>query len=255
MADFFAPYKQEEIQIRQFKGKSPMFFRRFTMMGAYVTADLNVVNEWIPEGLSAVTLPGGIAVLAIHCFEYKESDIGPYNEVSVAVAVQPMGFRVPHFIRLGYSRLMNEYHGFVKVLPVTTEVAVYGGLDFFNYPKELGDISYRESAQHRICTVRNPGELDLSMEWEMKTTELNRKPSKITFYSYPVVAGRVQKAKLYVDTRAWSENVPGKGTFDWRFGKGKNAELLKGASLGRVISSFYLPDCRGVLFPPHSSPK
>lgn len=71
-------------------------------------------------------------------------------------------------------------------LPVTTEIALQGGVEVYNYPKYLADISYRETKNYRICTVRDRESQDLIVEFDGRKLE-TKHPSRpnLDFHNYP----------------------------------------------------------------------
>src|SRR5690606_29143851 len=76
------------------------------------------------------------------------------------------GMPILHQLRYGLSALKQTFSGFVYDLPVSTPISVAGGVEWFNFPKYLADITFRETANHRICSVREFEGKDLVMEFQ-----------------------------------------------------------------------------------------
>lgn len=253
VSPFFAGYQQKDVPIRQFTGKSPLFYPKVHMMSAVFTADIDVIRGWLPDKRCKPLRVGrrrGLA--AIHCFEYKDTDIGPYNEVSLSVGVH-YG-RLPAFspARLLSTALTGGYHGYVKELPVDTEVSLYGGLDYFNFPKYMADISFRETTRHRICTVRDPATMDLIVEVEGRKIRTEKPPAKMTFNSYPVKDGKTLHAKTLIHTRRWGKTFL-LGNSSVRIGRHPRSAPFTELDLGKQVEYLFAPECEAILFMPQKA--
>jgi len=254
---FFSPYPQKEVDIRGAAGKSPMFFRDFHMMGGVFTADLDGLRRLLPRGWVGrrpLRLPGRRGLLAIHCMEYRDTDIGPYNEISISVPVKRGWLPALSVLQLARSVGMREYHAFVAELPVTTETALHGGLDFFNYPKYLADITFRETAAHRVATLRDKETLDVIVELEGRKVPAPRSkhPDTMTLYTYPEIDGRAHRVKLLVNQLERGGAYLRRGA-SLRFGPHPKAERLRELRLGRQVQYLYAPRCEAVLFEPEAA--
>lgn len=254
-AGFFSGYRQEPVSIRGVPGKSPMFFRDFALMGGVFLADLARARAALPAGgYRPLRLPLGRALVAVHCMEYKDSDIGPYNEVALAVALRRGWLPFLSLFQAARAALTGTYHAYVKALPVTTETALHGGVDFFNYPKYLADISFRETAAHRVCTVRDAQSRDVILEFEGRRlatwAAAPQDENRLTLYTYPEFKGRPHRAKLLVNrVESGTSWLRGAGL---RLGSHPRAAEFAALGLGRVVEYTYAPRCQGVLFAPEA---
>lgn len=255
---FFKGYEQKKIPIRQFKGKTPLFYQDLNLMGCIFTADLKTIKKYLPsKEYHPLSILPGRGLAAIHCVEYKQSDIGPYNEVSLSIAVQYGKKSKPVPIHLLQSALKSDYHGYIKELPVTTDVALYGGIDFFNYPKYLADISFRETSSHRVCTLRDKESLDLILEFEaqkIKTRNFENIPflnkwSIMTLNAYPIKKGKPVHAKTLIHQKEFGVSflIP---RVNIRLGDHFRSKSFRELDLGKQIQFFYSPSCEGILFEP-----
>src|ERR1035437_5884139 len=168
MPKFFSGIEQEDIAIRQYAGKSPMFFRNFQLMAGVYTSDLAVCKSLVPNSKYHVLqiLPGR-ALIGIHCMEYLDSDVGPYNEVSISVGIAPKQtlFSPVNILK---SAITQNFHAYILQLPVTTEVAYFGGVDYFNYPKFVAKIDFEERDGCRVCTLSESGTGKMILTFEGK---------------------------------------------------------------------------------------
>ncbi|MBI5211171.1 MAG: acetoacetate decarboxylase family protein [Elusimicrobia bacterium] len=250
---FFDGYKQEPVSIRGAPGKSPMFFRDFNMMGATFLADLPRARAALPNGwYRPLSMPLRRALIGVHCMEYKDSDIGPYNEISLSIALKRGWLPFMSLLQAARSLQSQTYHAYIKALPVTTETALHGGIDFFNYPKYLADISFRETAAHRVCTLRDKDSHDVILEFEGRRIATwscaPKDENRLTLYTYPDIGGRPRRAKLLVN-RLESGTARLRGA-RLRLGSHPRAREFSALRPGPVVEYLYAPRCQGVLFKP-----
>ncbi len=253
MKNFFSGIEQEEIPIRQYVGKSPMFFRKFQLMAGIYTADLAACKKLMPGSHAHMlqVLPGR-CLIGIHCMEYYATDVGPYNEVSISVGISPKQplFSFPSIIR---SALTQNFHAFILQLPVTTEVAYFGGVDYFNYPKFVANIEFEEQQDKRICRLSEQGSNNLILEFEGKKIATKRtgngKFKTMTLNSYPIMDGKMVHAQMCVNTLEMGERFFG-SCGKVKIGSGDVADMLSKLDLGKEISYIHAPECRSVMYLP-----
>jgi hypothetical protein len=252
---FFEGYKQEPVSIRGVPGKSPMFFRDYHMMGGVFLADLAKAREALPKKwYRPLKMPLGKALVAVHCMEYKDSDIGPYNEISLSIALKRGWLPFMSMFQATRSIQTREYHAYIKSLPVTTATALHGGIDFFNYPKYLANITFRETAAHRVCTLRDNESGDVILEFEGRRISTwvcaPRDENVMTLYTYPEMKGRPMRAKLIIN-RVECGTAYGRGA-NLRYGSHARAADFSGLGIGRIVEYLYAPRCQGVMFAPEA---
>jgi len=259
MSRFLEHFQQEELMIRDFSSKTPLFFNDLSMLLGIFTADYNVAKQHLPSDDFKLISPfPGKALIGINCFEYKSTDVGAYNEVSIAVAVEKKGIK-PGFISIINSTLINNFHANILQLPVTTEVALHGGLDFFNYPKFLANIEYSENEKERICTVTDKSTKELLYRFsgkKIKTKKLDQnkpfnKLSKALYNSYPTMDSKLLKADLLVNQiekgMQWMGN-----SFTIEIGTHEKSKLLRDLNPKKQMQYMYLPKAEAILFEPKS---
>lgn len=245
---------QKPIAIRHWSSLSPLFYRDLSMMQGIFLADIDAARAMMPSARLRPT-PGlpGKALVAINCFEYRDTDVGPYNEVGISVAVQ-VNDRTPGPIAMLRSRLTRRYHGHVLELPVNTEIALAGGLDYFNYPKYLAKIVFVDEEKWRTCSVsdRETGKTIFSIRARRTATKM-RKPGRdanpSVYFSYPLKDGQLLKARLLMDVLERGGGLAGSG-FEYHAGDHPRAHSLRALRLGRLLEYVYAPRCQAVLFEP-----
>lgn len=250
MNAFFEGIAQEPITFHGFSGKAPMFFRDVRMMGGVFTCDLAAARALMPTPLHhpLAILPGR-GVAAIHCLEYADTDIGPYNEVSLSIAVAHGGRPWSSWARLLGAEMRGRYQAFVVDLPVTTEAAVHGGIDILGFPKWLARIDFAEEGERRICTVREGDDVVLRIAGEKAPTRDATK--EISLESYPRKDGSTLHAKMRVRLGAWASSMLSR-KMTVELGDGPRVAPYRSLGLGRQIGSLYAPRCEAILFRPEA---
>jgi Acetoacetate decarboxylase (ADC) len=89
-------------------------------------------------GLKPVPQEDGKGVVVIYCIEYRNTDIGPYNEVGLTVVAVAQGDPIPA--------------SYVVNLPVTTAVANRAGQEIWGYNKFLAAIDVK-SDRNKFATI------------------------------------------------------------------------------------------------------
>ena len=252
---FFSGTPQKDIKIRQFSAKSPVFYPNLEFMLGVFSGDLKAIRDFLPNSnYQPIRLSPHRGLVAIHCFEYKDSDVGPYNEISLSFPIQygrPTYF--PTQAALVKSILTDQYHAYVKELPVSTEISLYGGLDYFNYPKYLADITFRESAHHRVCTLRDPQTLDLIFEFEGRKLQTSgAQPRTMTLNSYPEKDGQAWRARVAMNIFASSTSyLPAPLSLcSTRLGEHSRSTPFEKLKLGSPLMYLYVPQAEAILFEP-----
>lgn len=254
--EFFAGVKQTPIEIRGQPARSPLFYRDLGMLMAVFSADLDAARTLLPSPRLRPLIPApGKALVGINCFEYRDTDVGPYNEVGISVAVKLDAGRRPGPWSALYSGLTRRYHGFVVTLPVNTEIALAGGVDFFNYPKYLARIEFDQAPRNLECRVvdRDSGELIFAFSGDRLRTRgpavgTSRRKS-CTFYSYPVIAGRPMRARLNLSLIEWASALL-RHAFRLEVGRHPRSAALAALAPGRLLQYLYAPRCQGILYEP-----
>ena len=154
-SSFFEGVRQIDIEIGGQPGKTPTFYYDGRGMTALFAARYGLLRELMPDPryVPARLVPG-LGVLAISCLEYRDTDIGPYNELLIGVPLSEPDFRANIPGRaLVAARRRGQQPSFVWQLPVTTEIALRGGVDFYNFPKFIAEIEFNETPDGARCRL------------------------------------------------------------------------------------------------------
>jgi hypothetical protein len=201
---FFEGVEQVDTSIAGLPAKLPIFYYDGTAQTAVFPARLGKLRRLLPDPrMVPARLAPGLGAVAVTCFEYRDTDIGPYNELAIAIVLHE-----PHFsLNLPGRALVQglrrgQLHAFVHHLPVTTEVARAGGVDFYNYPKFVASIEFEEAGGTRSCELAEGEEQILKLSGESIPTPdaidlqvfshlwMDRQPQSSEFRLSAAAAGR-----------------------------------------------------------------
>jgi hypothetical protein len=184
--DIFEGIKQWEYEREGTKFLLPGFYRENASVTAVYTAASKAVKALLPHAdMTSVELSPGRCMVAFTAFEYKDSDIGPYNEFSIAFLITFRKRQIPLFTAM--RRMMSgEMSAYVWQLPVTTELARRGGVDQYGYPKFLADITFKKGAKTISCTVAEGDAEILTLEGKILPTARGRQSRS---HSYSLLDG------------------------------------------------------------------
>lgn len=250
MSAFFDGIAQEPITFHGFAGKAPMFFRDVRMMGGVFTCDLAAARALMPTPAHhPLRVWPGRGVAAVHCLEYADTDIGPYNEVSLSIAVSHGRVPWSHWGALLAAEAHGRYTAFVVDLPVTTEAAVHGGIDILGFPKWLARIDFAEEGDRRVCTVREGDDVVLRVAGERVPTRDGLK--EISLESYPRREGSTLHAVMRVRLGTWANSMLTRRMTVEPSAHPRSA-AIRSLALGRQIGYLYAPRCEAILFRPET---
>jgi len=144
-------------------------------------------------GLQAVPQEDGKAVVLYLCWEYRQTDIGPYNEVALTIlAVAPQD-PAPAI--------------YVADLPVTTEVANRAGQELWGYNKFVTDIEIKGDGKQFSAIVHDPQNgLISSLEG---TRGISVPVAPTDLYSFSLLEKKIIKTFVQVPTPWHASNGEG----------------------------------------------
>jgi hypothetical protein len=152
-SELFKGVMQLEVTAESFTGKLPIFYYDNTSMTAIFTASTSKVKEYLPHpDMRLLEFVPGRCLVVFTAFEYRNTDIGPYNEFSIACLVRFRQFQIP-LLSVARHLLTRSFPAYIWHLPVTTEIARAGGVGLYGYPKFIGDIEFERSEDWVECRL------------------------------------------------------------------------------------------------------
>ncbi len=105
----------------------------------------------------------GTIMMGITAFEYRDTSIGPYNEVSISIpTIFPPRFFFPLLSAIALRR-KGIMHTYIHHLPVTSDFAMKGGIYFWNLPKFLSEITFQDKGGNLEVILKEKGEMILKL--------------------------------------------------------------------------------------------
>jgi hypothetical protein len=138
-------------------------------------------------GLRPALTIGGRALAGIAHYEYRQTGVGSYNEVGLALPVLPEGAPAPRNpIQALYGSVDERHLGFyVLDLPVTTPLANAGGRELWGYPKFVAPIPFRLDRKSFESSVIDPeGDGDIFTLSGRLLPSLPAPPMSLVLYSH-----------------------------------------------------------------------
>lgn len=225
---FFEGHEKEVVETSAGTCELPILYRDGSVIGLMYRVPPEVVAPCIAdsERFEPFTLMGK-AVVQLVVFEYRETSIGVYNEVALAVEVKRRGTSPSTLGALFNAPAHPDYGSLFLNLPVTTEAACAAGREIWGYPKYVVPITteFSEDSVHAV----QEGEFDLKAG---KPGWLKMKG--IPFVLMSVKNDRVVRTIVRTDqTLQWGGNVE-----LTLLGKGPTADNLEKLGLPGMKPSF-----------------
>jgi hypothetical protein len=150
---------QKPVSTSQGEVKLPIFYYDVSAVLIFFWTDFQKAAVQLKgTGLQACRFFNGSALTGLAFYEYRDSDIGPYNEVGLATAVyseqgaQPTWY-LPDFLRPAKKRKLGFY---IHHLPVSTEAACAAGKEIWGFPKFTTQLPFSLNRNHFEAAVLDP---------------------------------------------------------------------------------------------------
>ena len=156
-SDPFFQYPRTHVNTSEGDVTMPILYYNSSQMTAFFWVELEKAKPLTQDGLDVISF-GGKALVGLSFYEYRETSIGSYNEVGVAIACVPTGVKVPKYPLLSLIKNVDKSQvGFNVIdLPVTTPAACAAGKEIWGYPKFVAGIDFDLTKQNFRGVVRNP---------------------------------------------------------------------------------------------------
>jgi hypothetical protein len=136
----------------------PVEVRDATALSAMFLVPTAAARRLLPHAhLHPLEIWPGRAILVLAAVEYRDNDLGTYNEFAVNLFVH----HGPRSLRAGFglwqafrARTLGVY---IHWLPVTTSFSRDAGRDIWGFPKTIAEITFRDVGGQRQCVVTESG--------------------------------------------------------------------------------------------------
>jgi hypothetical protein len=135
----------------------PVVVRDAATMSASFLVSAAAAREVMGEPRLALAEPlPGRAVCVLAAVEYRDNDLGRYNEVAVAFLVRHGGSRLP-LVGTAVDALRGRLGAYIHWLPVTTDFSCAAGRDVWGFPKTVAEIEFADADCRRTCRLSADG--------------------------------------------------------------------------------------------------
>jgi hypothetical protein len=142
----------------------PVVVRDATSAAATYLVHAAAARRLLPPELDVVELLPGRALFSIACIQYRDNDLGDYNEVSLAFFVrrrdEPRG--VP-WLGAAVALVRNRLATWIWKLPVNQAFTCAAGRDIWGFPKTIEEITFTEADGRSSCRLVMDGRHVLTM--------------------------------------------------------------------------------------------
>lgn len=229
--------------------KIPVFYYDAMSITGIFPAKMSALKKFMPKSsFHPAPLFPGVGAVAVTCFEYRDTDIRPYNEISVSI---PMTYGTPSVVpsaSLLTGLMKNRFDVFVHHLPVTTKIALDGGVNVYNYPKFLASIEFDDRGDEIVVTLAEDGETI----FKVIAKKIPARDSKTYRYvTYPVKDDCAQHADVLVNAKLFGQTAA-PGSLRIELGETHRiAAEYKSALLSRTaLIHQYSPEFQAILYGP-----
>lgn len=198
---FFDGVDQIDLELDGEACKVPIFYYDGTAQTAVFPARLGALRRMLPDRrFLPARLAPGLGAIGITCFEYRDTDIGPYNELAVSIVLSPSSgaANLPGRALVGGLR-SGQLNAWVHHLPVTTEVARVSGIELYNYPKFLASIEFTERDGERVCRLADGDTEILTLSGKAIETEGS---GSLQIFSHLWMDRQPQRSEFKIETPA-----------------------------------------------------
>lgn len=248
---FFDGVHQTPIDLDGSEFRVPLFYRDGEQMTGVFPAKLKKLRRMLPDRrMQPARIAPGIGAITVTCFEYRDTDIDPYNELAIGIPMNEPFFRSNFPGRAMIDALRrSQYDIWVHHLPVTTEIARAGGVEFYNYPKFLAGIDFEQTAKRRTCRLTENGEEILTL----RTPRLKGSGSqRVQLFCHLYQNLEPQSAEFKIRAHEMARSIrPGASRLELGTKHPIAHELADALLSTRSIATAYSPRIEGILYGPH----
>lgn len=207
--ELFEGVTQGELTLQGHPLKVPIFYRDASAVTAIFPAHAGKLQRLLPrDELRVAPLAPGVGAVGVTFFDYRDTDIGPYLEMGVAIPVV-YGQRPVPLATVARQMRTGTLHAWVQQLPVTTEIARVGGVDLYGYPKILADIDFETRDDRFHTELRVEGRRVLALDGGVPEGELSDVPQR--YVTYAMRDGRLVEGQVLMYAESLSRTYRARG--------------------------------------------
>lgn len=242
--DFFQEIEHTPVSWRKYQLHVPLFYPDIRFMFVSILAPLKTMKALLPsKRLKPYRITPWHTSLTITAYQYRECDLGPYNEISIAVPVT-IDEETPVFTgslrKVPQSPMTYIFH-----LPVTTEIAREVGAEFAGYPKFMAEIDFEDDGNWLRCELKENNQCIFTISGRKLAGKASPRlrANPITYRNEYLL-----RSLFILSERETGESKSGED-IKIVLGEHKIAQELRDMKLGKVVSYQYCPYAQCILTP------
>jgi len=243
-SQFFEKVQQHEVQISGGSCEVPILYREVFAAGATFVAPTLALKGLLPtSNLVPAELWPGKGLLSFMAFDYRDSSIGPYRELAMAVAVRYRPrFNAPFVPALRMSVSLS-FEIFIWQLPLSSDLGLRAGIDIWGFPKFLADIEFSQDDKTVSCALAEEGRPILSLE-------INKNAAKMKTYFDFVIYSEKDGELLMTRVDGVSSSLgrsfrPGAARLE--LGDHPLSRKIREVAPGTCVQTLYIPQAQMIL--------
>jgi len=210
------------------------YFDAQLLIATYLVAYDRAAALLQTTGLTAVPQPGGKAIAAFGCFEYRQTDIGPYNEIGLTILAMAPKYPTPAL--------------YVVHLPVNTALANRAGREIWGYNKFVATIDIAGKTEHFSMTIHDPDNVTIARFSGTRGASVSMPPTDLITFS--LLDGQLLRTTIQAMTPS---QLSSGGGFSLQIGESIHAMAQSLRTLGLDTTSpvlvQYADPFQSLLFP------
>lgn len=243
-SEFYREIEHAEVPWGERSIHVPVFYYDNLSLTALFLAPAEGLQALLPSPrMHPLRVTPGQGVLVLATYQFRDSDLGPYNEVAINI---PFTLDKPTPLFTGILRKgPKEPWSYIHHLPVTTQIAMDAGVEFAGYPKFLAAIEFESESGWTACRLAEGERHILTLAGrKLKLQEAPRSRS----HAFTVRNGRLLRSEIISSRRGVGAS---RSSADVRLELGDHpiAQELRALELGRMLGYQYVPQYQTILTP------
>lgn len=228
---------------------SPLFFHDLSAISLVFNASSAAVRPLLPDRrLKPVELLPGRCLVMIGALQYRDSELGPYNEIVVAFPVAQGDAPLPA-LDAAWRGLGRTVSAYIWQMPVSTEVAWRVGCGVAGFPKFVADIRFGIEGGQAHAALLHEGRLALELHCDGGDAAGDR---TLKLRSFTVKNGVTLQSLMLVHQLRFRDHLQ-RSAARLELGHGPLADALRGLDLGeRPLASQCCSRAEAMLFHPRN---
>lgn len=200
--DFFSGIEQVELTAGDYRVRMPLFYRDLRGIAAVFPASWLRLRAVLPDRrLTPAQLTPGLGAVQIGIFEYRESDIGPYNELFISPVINSPGYAPVPGYNVVRQLLGLEFYSYAHRVFVSSDTGFAKTRDLLGCDTRTASFEVTEGYEWLTYEVKHEGKLVLRLSGR-KVSALDEGIMKNFVSTYP--QRQIQRAEVKMNLERYA---------------------------------------------------